>query len=92
MFVRCNSKLAVAPLFEVRIEVEAYASSEDVDASNGIRGEIESSVPALREDAERQLDVKPSSEIGPDGVLRWETRQEEVHQLIRAGRGLRLDR
>ena len=77
--------LAVASVFEVRIDVEAYASAQDFDAPNRVRGEVESTVPALAEDTERQLDLKPSPEIGPYSVLCWKTRQEEVHQLVRAG-------
>jgi hypothetical protein len=49
--------LAVTSVCEVRIDVEAHASSKDVVAPNRVPGEIESTVPALGEDTERQLDV-----------------------------------
>ena len=86
MLVRCNSWLAVGFVFEVRIDVEAYTSAQDVDAPNRVRGEVESTVPALREDTERQSDLKPSSEFRPYSLFRWKARQEEMHQFVRARR------
>ena len=85
MIVSCNAMLAVC-LLQVGINVEVDASTERFDASNRVGGELESAIPALREDAERQLHAKPPSKAGPERLVRRQPGKEQMHEFLRSHR------